>query len=658
MSVSQALSVTQESQNKANNNSTIRIKWTSTQSGDSFNDYARTAYYYVSVNGGEEKKYSVTYTLPKGSTKTIVNTTLAVAHNSEGKCQVKVRTWMDTRISAGVVEMSKSLSLTDIPRASTFGDISGNTIGSDITVNINRKESSYTHQCWYKLGDSKWYDLGTGIETSITFKPDMALCSQLPTSTKGTLELCIRTFSGSTRIGSDVYKNITVYVPDSVKPTCSITVTDTLGYADIYGSYVKGKSKFSVSIAAKISYGSDITSYNTAVDGLTYTTASFETGIVNKSGTLTIKATVKDKRGRTGTATVDVNVLDYFPPMLTKLTVKRCNADGEENDQGEYTEITFSGKVASLSQKNTATYMLQYKKSKDKTYISVEITNYKDVYEVNDATYIFNTDSSSSYDIQILVSDALNGSVKGVTSVSSGFTPMNWLKNGLGMAIGKVAELTNVFDIAFQTRFLGGILYDILADNTDLDSLLTPNAYYLYSDRNYINAPESGRGMVIEIIGNGGSLLQRITINSKTSPVIYERFHYSNTWGDWLKISDFAGKTLWSGGWYMSASQTATLSEAISKQPHGVVLIFSNYADGAAKNTEFTFVFVPKIYVAKHSGCGINCICSGVWRNACKYLYIYDEKIVGNDNNSKASLTVGGITYENNACVLRYVIGV
>ena len=40
-----------------------------------------------------------------------------------------------------------------------------------------------------------------------------------------------------------------------------------------------------------------------------------------------------------------------------------------------------------------------------------------------------------------------------------------------------------------------------------------------------------------------------------------------------------------------------------------------------------------------------------------KYLYIHDEKIGGNDNNALTG-TANGITYANNACVMRYVIGV
>ena len=118
MAVTQTLSVTEVagSINSFSNTSKVRILWQSTQSGDSFNGYTRTAKYYVSINGGAEKEYVVSYTLPQSSTKTIVDTTLTVTHKSNGTGTVKVRTWMDTRISAGVVEKTQTLTLSTITK--------------------------------------------------------------------------------------------------------------------------------------------------------------------------------------------------------------------------------------------------------------------------------------------------------------------------------------------------------------------------------------------------------------------------------------------------------------------------------------------------------------------------------------------------------------
>lgn len=120
-------------------------------------------------------------------------------------------------------------------------------------------------------------------------------------------------------------------------------------------------------------------------------------------------------------------------------------------------------------------------------------------------------------------------------------------------------------------------------------------------------------------------------------------------------------KVLWSGGYYMTAGHTATLSEPISSQPHGVVLVFSRYSSDTVQDYQFNTFFVPKYQVATHPGTGhVFTITSGATLGvfATKYLYISDSKIVGNDANNQSGTGACGITYTNNGYVLRYVIGV
>ena len=125
MGVVQSLTLQQVGQSQAGNTSTVRILWTSTQTGPSYNEYPRTAYYYVSNNGGAEKEYSVSYKLYKDETTTIVDTTITAPHLSDGTGSVSVRTWMDTDISAGVIEKTASLTLTRIPRGTVNFGASG-----------------------------------------------------------------------------------------------------------------------------------------------------------------------------------------------------------------------------------------------------------------------------------------------------------------------------------------------------------------------------------------------------------------------------------------------------------------------------------------------------------------------------------------------------
>ena len=121
-------------------------------------------------------------------------------------------------------------------------------------------------------------------------------------------------------------------------------------------------------------------------------------------------------------------------------------------------------------------------------------------------------------------------------------------------------------------------------------------------------------------------------------------------------------KVLWSGGYYMTAGQTATLNEPVSAQASGIVLIFSRYdiANGSSLNEHFSYHFVPKQIINLHEGKGsvFNMATSNNSYYASKYLYIYDTYIDGHDNNGEIGTGTTGITYNNNRFVLRYVIGV
>lgn len=118
-------------------------------------------------------------------------------------------------------------------------------------------------------------------------------------------------------------------------------------------------------------------------------------------------------------------------------------------------------------------------------------------------------------------------------------------------------------------------------------------------------------------------------------------------------------KVLWSGVYHMVDGHTATLSEPVSAQPHGIVLVFSVYEDGVAGNHNFACRFVPKQIVAAHPGCGHTFVLGRTkfYKAATKYIYIRDTTLTGIADNT-ATGTGSGITYTNNNFVLRYVIGV
>lgn len=119
-------------------------------------------------------------------------------------------------------------------------------------------------------------------------------------------------------------------------------------------------------------------------------------------------------------------------------------------------------------------------------------------------------------------------------------------------------------------------------------------------------------------------------------------------------------KILWSGASHMNGNQTAPLSEKISAQPNGIILVFSLYRNGAAEDVSVQSFFVSKQEAALMGGAphfyflGIN---AGFSIVGAKYIYINDSILLGHIGNTGAS-TASGITFSNDSFVLRYVIGV
>lgn len=664
MAVSISLSIKQNSQSIANNTSNVTVSVIAKWTYGSYNklDKAGT----LTIDG---TKYSFTSPFNEGQStsgsETIYSKTVNVSHATNGTKTLSCSATYVSGVSSGTVSTSASKVLTTIPRASSLTAGNG-TLGTSQTLTISRADSSFKHKITYVCGNVSGYAAGSSTafttSTSIAWTPPLSLANQNTSGTSVSITLYLKTYtSGGTQIGQ-VTKTISCAIPASVKPSCTLEVTDPTGYADKYGSYIKGLSKFKVVVKPTTSYGSPIASYHITANGATYTAASFTTGVLKSSGNLTVSATVKDKRGRSGSASTTKAVINYAEPNISSLSVRRCNEDGTLNDRGEFAIVTFSATVTALNNQNTAQYILRYKKTSESEFTEVGLDEYENNYSVTAQTYIFPADSGSSYNIEFSVIDN-HSTVTKATSASTGFTLMNFKADGTGIGIGKIAEDADTLDIGLKTKASGGFVNIPIPENTDFNNLKTPNTYMSLDKvaTTYANSPIASGTFTLEVLsgGNEGQVYQRCIYTSKDNFSIYTRHFYSNSWGEWKKIYTLAGTLLASPNQYMTAGHTANLSQKVSAQPHGIVLVFSRYANGAVDDVNFNSFFVPKYLVDQKSGYGSTFIMAGsaFGAIATKYLYIHDEKITGNADNN-ATGTANGITYANNTFVLRFVIGV
>lgn len=236
MAVKQTLTLTQLSQDVAANTSQVRVLWKSTQTGESRNLVSHSAYYWIDLGGGETK-HTVTYVLHKSTTDTILDLTVTVPHDSQGKGTVRVRTWMDTRISAGEVTLSKALTLADIPQAGTVS-ATDTVIGGKSTVVVTCRDSSYTHSIAFRFGALSGYldRDGTPVDTEVihtaaalNFPIPESFYEQIPDSPTGVCTLTCRTYSGETVLGENTGSFTVTADPAKCGPSVLGTVEDCNG---------------------------------------------------------------------------------------------------------------------------------------------------------------------------------------------------------------------------------------------------------------------------------------------------------------------------------------------------------------------------------------------------------------------------------------------
>lgn len=180
-----------------------------------------------------------------------------------------------------------------------------------------------------------------------------------------------------------------------------------------------------------------------------------------------------------------------------------------------------------------------------------------------------------------------------------------------------------------------------------IDNLVSENVTIkgqLTVDEADISSLKAGNATITEKM----TALEANKLDAATAEITYAKYHEQKVlWGDGM-----------ASGMYMTADHTANLSEAISAQPNGIVLVFCAYNGTDDTNDSWQSFFVPKQLVALSTAGHTFTLSSGKFTYAgTKYLYINNTSITGHDDNNLTG-TNNGITYANNKFVLRYVIGV
>lgn len=555
------LSVTENNTSVNNNTSYLSWKFVLAPIETSWNwNHQNTpaVSYSVTING---TTYSGTVMSYDGySTVTVDSGTMTVAHNDDGSKSINYSfsvTSTNYNYLPGSASASGSMALTYIARASqpsciTWPEHTQNVgeFGDEISIHMNRKSSSFTHTVRYQFGSLSG-TIATGVTTGTTWVIPLSFMSLIPTSTSGSGTIYVDTYNGASKVGTK-WCGFTAKVPASVKPTCSIQVLDATNIKDTYGNLVKGLSRLYVKTTGTQAYSSPIASYNVSANGVRYTAAEITTGYLGSSGTITVKATVTDSRGRVSAqASASFPVLDYAKPVVSALAVRRCNADGTLNNRGEYVKATFSAAIAALNNKNGAAYKLRYKKTSeaDSAWKTVSLTSYTNKYTVTGAEYVFAADSGSAYNVELIATDNFYTDTYSTTA-STAFTLVHYNTKGDGLSFGEVDDESGTITNALALKQKGN-RYAYQANSFSGDKGYTALAVISIKELN-ANAPITfvlnKRGMDCPMTCH----IRFVSSSSTTDPALDSFVYEGDNYGAFLVKTSTSTWTLYvdnTGGW-------------------------------------------------------------------------------------------------------------
>ena len=473
MATTQLLTLTQVSQSVLNNTSRVRILWTTTQTGTSYNDYQKVGYYWVSVNGGPETMYTVYSNLPLQSTKTIVDTTIEVPHDQNGDCTVAVRTSMATGISAGTITKSASLELDNLPRSSAITSAANVMLGATCQIQWTPLSTSFRYKLVFSLGN--WsYTTGvihpnkTSVYTFTGYVIPLEVAKQIPNSPTGKMTVTLTTYSDSaatTPIGSVDSETFNVTVPITASPVVSMSLSPVHSLPSAFnGIYVQGISKVVANLSAELKLNASIQSYDMTVEGKTYGAAqNYTSDYLTTPGEVSVVGRAVDSRQYEGRAEAVINVIPYANPKIQNVTAKRCDADGNPSSDGTYLKITakrnYQPVIVNGVQKNYCQIRYRYKIESGQSYSDWETILWGvdlSSDEVVTAPLLYgNLLATNTYRVEIQAIDDIGNTASSAVIIPTDqvYWHRDGAKNGLGL--GKYNEQRNALDSGWDIHMNG-----------------------------------------------------------------------------------------------------------------------------------------------------------------------------------------------------------
>lgn len=378
---------------------------------------------------------------------------------------------------------------------------------------------------------------------------------QLPNSTTGIMTATLTTYleNDETTAFSARSKTFTVSIPDDVKPTIGQIVLTP----QEYNLLLQNNNSIKISALDCIpGEGSNIATYSYSgpnVSAIT-TQSSMVSGRILSIGTLKYTVTVTDTRGRITSESSTIECLPYLHPSIT-FNAFRSNYQGISDNNGRYITCNYTPKFSSVKnldgeELNGVDVQIYYSNK--------EIVKYTDKLHhdtTSSHTEILDSIDLITYDVYATITDNFGGTYTSNIVTIFSKRILNILKNGNGIAFGKMADTEELLDSAWAIRTdkpeqtMQNLTYrnTNLITNTEIDINDTPKnwcahgnlATTLYEQADKIIDQPSDQGFLLNITNGPNAADVHQVWAGKSNGSLAHRDGNSTGWnGSWKTVLD------------------------------------------------------------------------------------------------------------------------
>lgn len=350
----------------------------------------------------------------------IISGSTEITHNDNGSKSISFEACIEkssyTAYDPGKCYLSGSIVLTTIPRASTVVCTNG-TIGSAVSININRSSSLFTHTLKYSFGDLTG-TIATNVSTNYGWVIPTEFYSQIPNSKTGDVTIFCETYQNENKIGDTKSYKFKVSVDEeNCKPIADVTIetidNNTLLLTQDSSTAIKFISNVKVTTIAEAMEYSTINKIEVLCGDGKNSSGSEALITAVESGDFIIKIT--DSRGCVTTVEKSISIIDYILMTLNANPTRINPTSGKIsfNINGNYFNSSFGA--------NDNQIHLFFRSKEISSITTYDLSGENDEWtelipEITDNKYSYNIETEDIYDytkkyqFEFKVYDKLTGS--------------------------------------------------------------------------------------------------------------------------------------------------------------------------------------------------------------------------------------------------------